>query len=106
MIAIPMGWTRNARLHPPQNVQTPASRKGRKGRKEEREFLKVKSFAASALQSVRLAVFREDLTTDDPARQSRNPNNSTTDFTDFTDKKNRFPIRVIRAIRGKKSSRK
>jgi hypothetical protein len=40
------------------------------------------------------------------AWQSRNPNNSTTDFTDFTDKKNPFPIREIREIRGKKSSRK
>jgi iron(III) transport system permease protein len=33
-------------------------------------------------------------------------NTSTTDFTDFTDKKNPFPIREIREIRGKKSSRK
>jgi hypothetical protein len=48
---------------------------------------------------------RRFFTTDDPARQSRNPNNSTTDFTDFTDKKNPFPIREIREIRGKKSSR-
>jgi hypothetical protein len=47
-----------------------------------------------------------DFTTDGPARKSRNPNNSTTDFTDFTDKKNPFPIREIREIRGKKSSRK
>jgi hypothetical protein len=51
--------------------------------------------------------FREDfLTTDNPERQSRNPNNSTTDFPDFTDNKNPFPIREIREIRGKKSSRK
>jgi hypothetical protein len=37
------------------------------------------------------------------AWQSRNPNTSTTDF---TDKKNPFPIREIREIRGKESSRK
>jgi hypothetical protein len=71
-----------------------------------RELFDLKAFAAFAPQSVIIAVFREDFATDSPARQRRNPNNSTTDFTDFTDKKNPFPIREIREIRGKKSSRK
>jgi hypothetical protein len=38
--------------------------------------------------------------------QSELRNTSTTDFTDFRDKKYAFPIREIREIRGKKSSRK
>jgi hypothetical protein len=36
---------------------------------------------------------------------SRNQRNATTDFPDFTDKKIGIPIREIREIRGKKSSR-